>query len=492
MYCKGKGVSMKLTGANQLRQKQSVVITAQLQQAISLLTMTNIELGAYLETQSEENPFLDCEAVSETVTEAPALVEKIDMAKGEIAADGPIRDSDYDNQFETGSMDVGRGTKMGPRDDDSFDPLSLLAADEPSMYAYVSAQMLQLGLTPKDRIIAQMLIETLEPSGWLGQTVEDIAARLMVDEMQVERVLIRLQEIEPAGLFARNLRECLRLQARDRGILRADFVIMLDHLTLLAEGDLKRLRKLTNATPERLSEMLRQLRALDPKPGTRFSDRSNPIQPPDLIVRRSFDGWLVELNHSTLPAVRVRKGYAKQMMAAGRRDLPANNFIAERVASARWLDRAIAQRNDTILRVGVAIVRQQEEFFERGVAFLKPLILRDVAVDIAMHESTVSRVTANLMIATPQGTFRLKDFFSVGISSDGHEDGEAASAIRYKLKKMIDAEAIENPLSDDALVKILGQDGIRIARRTVAKYREKLNIPSSFERKRLATLSGVI
>ena len=333
---------MKLTGANQLRQKQSVVITAQLQQAISLLTMTNIELGAYLETQSEENPFLDCEAVSETVTEAPALVEKIDMAKGEIAADGPIRDSDYDNQFETGSMDVGRGTKMGPRDDDSFDPLSLLAADEPSMYAYVSAQMLQLGLTPKDRVIAQMLIETLEPSGWLGQTVEDIAARLMVDEMQVERVLIRLQDIEPAGLFARNLRECLRLQARDRGILRADFIVMLDNLALLAEGDLKRLRKLTNATPERLSEMLRQLRALDPKPGTRFSDRSNPIQPPDLIVRRSFDGWLVELNHSTLPAVRVRKGYAKQMMAAGHRDLLANNFIAERVASARWLDRAIA------------------------------------------------------------------------------------------------------------------------------------------------------
>ena len=483
---------MKLTGVNQLRQKQSVVITAQLQQAISLLTMTNIELGAFLESQSEENPFLDCEPTTEKLIEPTAPIEKIDMAKGEIAADGPIRDSDYDNQFETGTMDVGRGTNMGPRDDENFDPLSLLAAEELSLYAHVTAEMLQLGLTPKERMIAQMLIEALEPSGWLGQTVEDIAARLMVDEMQVERVLIRLQEIEPAGLFARNLRECLRLQARDRGILKADFILMLDNLTILAEGDLKRLRKITNVTPERMSEMLRHLRALDPKPGTRFSEKSNPIQPPDLIVRRSSDGWLVELNNSTLPAIRVRKGYAKQMMAAGRRDAPTHSFIAERIASARWLDRAIAQRNDTTLRIGVAIVRQQKEFFENGVAFLKPLILRDVAEDILMHESTVSRVTANLMIATPQGTFRLKDFFSAAISSDGNEDGEAASAIRYKLKKLIESEAAENPLSDDALVKILGRDGIRIARRTVAKYREKLSIPSSFERKRHAALSGAI
>ena len=483
---------MKLTGSNQLRQKQSVVITAQLQQAISLLTMTNIELGAYLESQSEENPFLDCEAPTETVTEAPAAIEKIDMAKGEIEADGPIRDSDYDNQFETGSMDVGRGTKMGPRDDEGFDPLSLQAADDPSLYAHVTAEMFKLGLEAKDRLIAQMLIEAMEPSGWLGQTVDDIATGLMVDEMQVERVLIRLQEIEPAGLFARNLRECLRLQARDRGILRTDFIVMLDNLALLAEGDLKRLRKLTNATPERMSEMLRQLRALDPKPGTRFAGKSDPIQPPDLIVRRSADGWLVELNHSTLPAIRVRKGYAKQMLAAGKKDASTANFVAERISSARWLDRAIAQRNETTLRVGVAIVRQQEEFFERGVAFLKPLILRDVAEDILMHESTVSRVTANLMIATPQGTFRLKDFFSAAISADGNEDGEAASAIRYKLKKMIDGEAAENPLSDDALVKIMGGDGIRIARRTVAKYREKLGIPSSFERKRHAALSGMI
>ena len=488
----GTGVSMKLTGANQLRQKQSVVITAQLQQAISLLTMTNIELGAYLESQSEENPFLDCEPAAETLTELPAAVEKIDMAKGEIAADGPIRDSDYDNQFETGAMDVGRGTKLGPRDDENFDPLSLLAADAPSLYAHVTAEMLQLGLTDKDRIIAHMLIETLEPSGWLGQTVATIAARLMVDEKQIERVLIRLQEIEPAGLFARNLRECLWLQARDRGILKPDFSVMLDNLSILAEGDLKKLRKLTHATPERLSEMLRQLRALDPKPGAGFSETSNPIQPPDLIVRRSSDGWLVELNQSTLPAIRVRKGYAKQMLAAGKRDTPTHNFVAERISSARWLDRAIAQRNDTTLRVGVAIVRQQQDFFERGVAFLKPLILRDVAEEILMHESTVSRVTANLMMATPQGTFRLKDFFSAAISSDGNEDGEAASAIRYKLKKMIDGEAVENPLSDDALVKILGRDGIRIARRTVAKYREKLSIPSSFERKRHAALSGVI
>ena len=301
-----------------------------------------------------------------------------------------------------------------------------------------------------------------------------------------------MQEIEPAGLFARDLRDCLRLQAKDRGLLTADFALLLDNLPLLASGELKRLRKLADVTPDRMSEMLRQLRALDPKPGSRFVGRPDPVQPPDLVVTRTRDGWKVELNHSTLPAVRVRKGYAKEMMQIGKRDVPAASFISERVASARWLHRAIAQRNETTLRVGTAIVRQQQEFLERGVAFLRPLVLRDVAEDISMHESTVSRVTANLMMATPQGTFRLKDFFSAAIAADGNDDGEAAAAIRHKLKKLIEGEAAENPLSDDTLVKILGGTGIRIARRTVAKYREKLNIPSSFERKRQAALSGAL
>jgi RNA polymerase sigma-54 factor len=468
------------------------VITAQLQQAISLLTMTNIELSAYLESQAEENPFLDCEPAVEATTDLPAVVEPIDMTKGEVAADGPIRDSDYDNQFETGVIEVGRGTKMGPRDDDGFDPLSLQATEDPSLYAHLTAEMLKIDFSAKDQLIAQRLIDAVELSGWLGQAVGEIAASLMVADTCVEKVLLRLQEIEPAGLFARDLRECLRLQAKDRGILSADFRVLLDNLTLLAEGDLKRIRKLANVTPERMSEMLRQLRALDPKPGTQFAGRSDPIQPPDLIVTRTPDGWKVELNHSTLPAIRVRKGYAKQMMQTGRRDLPSANFITERIASARWLDRAIAQRNDTTIRVGAAIVHQQQDFFERGVAFLKPLVLRDVADAISMHESTISRVTANLMMATPQGTFRLKDFFSAAITMDGNDEGEAATAIRHKLKKLIDSEASESPLSDDTLVKILGGTGIRIARRTVAKYREKLNIPSSFERKRQAALSGII
>ncbi len=483
---------MKLAGAQQLRQKQSVVITAQLQQAISLLTMTNIELSTYLQTQSEENPFLDCDPAAETIAAPVETADKIDMAKGEIAADGPIRDSDFDNQFETGVIDVGRGARPGPGDDDGFDVLGLQATEEPSLYAHALAEMQKMGLPPQDRIIAHKLIEALEPSGWLGQTLDEIAAALMVPQARVEAVLGQLQEIEPAGLFARDLRDCLRLQAKDRGLLTADFGLLLDNLPLLASGELKRLRKLADVTPDRMSEMLRQLRALDPKPGSRFVGRPDPVQPPDLVVTRTRDGWKVELNHSTLPAVRVRKGYAKEMMQIGKRDVPAASFISERVASARWLHRAIAQRNETTLRVGTAIVRQQQEFLERGVAFLRPLVLRDVAEDISMHESTVSRVTANLMMATPQGTFRLKDFFSAAIAADGNDDGEAAAAIRHKLKKLIEGEAAENPLSDDTLVKILGGTGIRIARRTVAKYREKLNIPSSFERKRQAALSGAL
>lgn len=485
---------MKLSGSHQLRQKQSVVITAQLQQAIRLLTMTNVELGAFIESESEENPFLDCETTGETDAASdnkPAEADA-DVANGEMVSDGPIKDADYDNQFETGTIEVGRGTRTAGGGDD-FDPLSLRATETPSLYAHASIEMYKLDLAPNEKMIANALIEALEPSGWLGLSVEDIAETLLVDEMEVEKVLIKLQGIEPAGLFARGLAECLRLQARDRDLLHPDFAALLDNLSLLASGDLPRLRKMLGVAQERLSEMLRLLRSLDPKPGTRFTGTPEPIQPPDLIVRQNAQGWSVELNRSTLPAVRVHKGYAKSMISkTGKKDETAREFITERVSTARWLNRAIAQRNETTLKIGAEIVRQQQAFFEHGVAYLRPLVLRDVAEAIGMHESTVSRVTANLMMVTPQGTFRLKDFFSASIASDSSDDGEAASAIRYKLKKLIDSEPAKAPFSDDTLVKMLGDDGIRIARRTVAKYRDQLKIPSSFQRKRQAALSGLI
>lgn len=486
---------MQFFPAQQLRQKQSLVITAQLQQAIRLLTLTNVELSDFVEEQCAENPFLESEAAPEGAGEPTAeptardTAPELDFAQGKMAADGPITDTAFDNQFETGRLDLGR-TKAQTSSD--FDALSLVSADEGlSLYAHACAEAERLFAEPMDRMIALALIDALEPSGRLGQSVEEIAAFVMVDVGRVLVVLAALQQIEPAGLFARDLSECLRLQAREKNLLTQDFAILLDNLELLGSGNLKALGKLCKASPERLNEMLRTLRSLDPKPGTRFDFRADPIQPPDLIVQRRPDGWSVELNRSTLPAVRIREAYAKEVVQSGRGD-NLKSFVSERVSEARWLDRAIAQRNETALKIGAEIVRLQIGFFEKGLAHLKPLVLRDIADAIGMHESTISRVTASLMMATPQGTFRLKAFFSSALSHDTNSDGEAASAIKYKLKKLIESEPADAPYSDDTIVRIMGKEGVRLARRTVAKYREMESIPSSFQRKRNALLTGRI
>ena len=416
----------------------------------------------------------------------------MDFANGTIYSDTPITEAALDNQFETGNLDLGRSGATGPASDTDFDALSLVASDDgQSLYAHACAEAERIFTDTTDRMIALALIDALEPSGWLGQSVDDIAALTMVNVDRVETVLAHLQQIEPAGLFARDLSDCLRLQARERDLLTSDFAILLDNLPMLGAGNVKGLARLCKATPERMAEMLRLLRSLDPKPGARFSGKAEPILPPDLIVRRIQDGWSVELNRSTLPAVKVLQGYAKQMVA-GKKDETLRSFVSERVSEARWLDRAIAQRNETALKVGTEILRQQIGFFEKGPIGLKPMVLRDIAEAIGMHESTISRVTNSLMIATPRGTYRLKAFFSSSITNDADSDGEAASAIKFKLRKLVAAELPAQPLSDDAIVQILARDGIRLARRTVAKYREMEGIASSFQRKRTAVLSGHI
>ena len=488
--------------AQQLQRKQSLVITTQMQQAIRLLTMSNIELRGFLDQQTEENPFLEVgggttedapvAAPSDSAPEGAADGAALDFADGKMQDDGPISDAALDNQFETGQIDLGRSGASAPAGDGDFDALSLLAADEDrSLYAHVCDEAERLFTDPTDKMIALALIDALEPSGWLGQDLADIAGYTLVPLERVEQVLSQLQQIEPAGLFARDLGDCLRLQARERDMLSADFEILLDNLALLGAGNVKGLARRCKATPERMAEMLQLLRSLDPKPGARFTGRAEPILPPDLIVRRLPDGWSVELNRSTLPAVKVRQTYAKQIVA-GKKDETLRSFVSERVSEARWLDRAIAQRNDTALKVGTEILRQQIGFFEKGPVALKPMVLRDIAEAIGMHESTISRVTNSLMMATPRGTFRLKAFFSSSISNDADSDGEAASAIRFKLRKLVAAEAPAQPLSDDAIVQILAKDGIRLARRTVAKYRDMEGIASSFQRKRTAVLTGRI
>jgi RNA polymerase sigma-54 factor len=286
------------------------------------------------------------------------------------------------------------------------------------------------------------------------------------------------------------LAECLRLQAAERGLLTPRFAAILENLKLLAQADLKGLARACNCKLDDLKTDLRALRALNPKPGAMFETFIPPQRPPDLIVTQSEDGWNVDLNRSTLPRVVVRADEAQAVTERNAEKTSA--YVGERLSVARWLARAVEHRNQTILKVGAEVVRRQKAFLEGGAAHLRPMILREVADAIGVHESTVSRVTSGMLVATPQGTFSLKSFFSAALGGSEGEEAGSAAAVRHRIKQLVQAEAAEDPLSDEAIAKIVSAEGVVLARRTVAKYRDMLGIPSSSERRRRAILNGQI
>lgn len=450
---------MQLFTSQTIGQRQSVVVTAQLQQAIQLLQMGNTDLASFIESQAEENPFLELGARG---------------AQGQSA--GPARDLTLPSQMRAQEND--------------WDRLGQLAADPgPSLYAHAAAEVARLGLSPRESMMAEAFLDALEPSGWLGQPLSAIADRLFVTEDVAEALLLRLQKVEPAGLFARNLAECLALQARDQGLLTPAFAALLDNLPMLAQADLRGLCRVCGVAMDDLKAMLRQLRGFNPKPGATFDATPMPQRAPDLLVTRGPDGWRIDLNRSTLPTVVVREGEARRLAL---RRIEANAYVSERLSVARWLSRAVEHRNQTTLKVGAEVVRRQTEFLEHGPARLRPMVLREVADAIGVHESTVSRVCSGILIATPQGTFPLKSFFSAALASRDGDTGEAgsAAAMRHRIQKLIAAENPAEPLSDDAIAGIIGkEDGIQLARRTVAKYRDQLRIPSSVDRRRRAAVA---
>jgi len=489
---------MKFTASQTVSQKQSIVITAQLQQAIKLLQMNNFELGQFLEEQSIDNPFLDVESATlhesastkEYDTPVAASVTPTDIKVGEAAEDTPLNNEALENTFESSLLDLGNKTSSGMAHQDWDMIASTVEERKPSLYAYVCGEIDQLLVEPKERMIGYALAEAIEPSGWLGQPVEEIALMLRVSEALVCQVLIKLQTLEPAGLFARSLSECLLLQARAQDNDTTDFERLLAHLPMLAKGDMKALKKASGLSLERLRTLISLLRSFNPKPGSVFEGAAEPIRAPDLIVQASADGWKVDLNRSTMPSIHVNRALAKAALKSLRND-DDKKFTTERVADANWLRRAIEQRNSTTLAIGAEIVRRQQAFLEQGIGALRPLVLRDVAEAIDVHESTVSRVTSGLMMATPQGTFRLKALFSVGLQGNGDDGVEAASAIKYKIKKLIETEPPSAPYSDDKIVDFMAKEGVKLARRTVAKYRDMQSIPSSFQRRRAASVAGL-
>jgi len=460
---------MRLFAAQQIGQRQSVVITAQLQQAIHLLRMTNAELAEYIENQSEENPFLE-------LGKTPGD----DASRTEARLERNLRD--------TRNLDFPSRSGQGGQDFDLI--ASVVAAPKPSLYAHVTDSIEVMFADASDRVLAAAFLDALEPSGWLGESVEDIAEQSQVSLSDAEIMLGKLQKIEPAGLFARGLAECLELQARERGLLTPAFNSLLNNLPKLAAGKLRDLARACGCSTDELQDMMTLLRSLNPKPGAEFESASAPIRAPDLLVRRGDDGsWIVDFNRSTLASVIIRNEDAKRL---GKGKGEASKYVTERVSQARYLERAVHHRNETTLRVGAEVMRRQHAFLEQGPSQIVPMVLREVADELDVHESTVSRVTAGLLIETPIGTFPLKLFFSAALSASDPEQAGSAASVRHWVQKIVQNEPADAPYSDDTIAQMVSDKGVQLARRTVAKYRDILKIPSSFQRRRRNKILGLV
>ncbi|MDX2289217.1 MAG: RNA polymerase factor sigma-54 [Hyphomicrobiaceae bacterium] len=497
---------MALTAKLEFRQSQQLVMTPQLQQAIKLLQLSNMELVEYVETELERNPLLERDTSGDgpiarddpraEVDVSPAAAEVTDWLEiGKATADPAATfDTEVENVFpDTSASDLGpdltggswAGLRTrGPNASDDDVNLEAFLSSETSLKDHLAAQLPHVLTSPAERLIGHYLIDTVDDAGYLGADLADVAEKLAAPRELVDRVLATLQTLEPAGILARTLSECLALQLKEQNRYDPQIARLLDNLPLLAAHDLTRLKKAVGVDMDELAEMIAEIKELNPKPGLQFGSVQVQSVVPDVLVRLASDGsFIVELNSDTLPRVLVNRTYfarvSKTAQNPGDRD-----YLSECLQTANWLAKSLDQRARTILKVAEEIVRQQDGFFTYGVEHLRPLNLKTVAEAISMHESTVSRVTSNKYMATPRGIFELKYFFTSSIASS--EDGEAHSSekVRHRIKQLIDGEKASCVLSDDRLVEMLRAEGIDIARWTVAKYREALRIPSSVQRRR--------
>ncbi|MBP0446268.1 RNA polymerase factor sigma-54 [Roseomonas sp. SSH11] len=469
------------------RQTQQLVMTPQLRQAIKLLQSSNMEVTAFVEEELERNPLLERE---ESSAPAPAATVEPDCFEAASSATMPAEnaaptEADWSGQYESGeALYPSRGGRADAWDEDGRS-LEEIAGERPRSLRELLAEQVSLAFgDARERLIAGQMIALLDPAGRLTVPDAAFAAALGCDEALVTSIRRRMQRFEPTGLFCADLRECLAVQLAELNRLDPAMEALLDNLHLLARRDMAGLLRVCGVDAEDLAEMVAEIRRLNPKPGALADAEPAPMVVPDVLMRRLPDGtWQLELNPETLPRVLVNRGFHATAQT-GTRNKEDKAFLAEKLQAANWLVRSLEQRANTILRVAAEIVRRQEGFFRHGVGHLRPLILRDVADELGMHESTVSRVTANKYIATPRGTLELKYFFTTAIAGMRGGESFSAEAIRHRIRDMVDAETAEDILSDDAIVERLRAEGVDIARRTVAKYRDALRIPSSVQRKR--------
>jgi RNA polymerase sigma-54 factor len=483
-----------------LRQSQSLVMTPQLQQAIKLLALSNLEVEAFIGEELEKDPLLevggeeraeasepepDPEEWDGAAGDAPEPVTADRLVEhGDAVADAPL---DVDLSAETfhhdgpgDSLPSGSGGSEDGIDFDSF------AGADLSLQEHLIAQAGE-ALSGADQLIAAQIIGQIDEAGYLTGDLEEIAERLGVPLTDVERVLRVVHSFDPTGVGARSLAECLALQAKEANRYDPCMQRLLANLDLVAAGRLKDLKRICQVDDEDLADMVRELRAYDPKPGLRFGGARVEAVVPDILIAKRPIGWSVEINAATLPRLLVNRRYYAEL-SSGPQNKTSRAWLADCLASANWLVKALDQRQRTIIKVASEIVRQQEPFFLKGVEHLKPLTLRQVAEAIGMHESTISRVTSNKYLSCARGLFELKYFFTSGIQSADGGEAVSAEAVKSAIKALIAAEAADAILSDDTLVDLLRAKGFDIARRTVAKYREAMGIGSSVQRRRQKAL----
>lgn len=513
---------MALSQRLEFRQTQALVMTPQLMQAIKLLQLSSLDLAAYVEGELESNPLLerasddDGPSTERDAADSPGDGgDSDDSGEGDESNEAGDGLSDWMGEdFETsrGAMERSLGTELenvfpdeageqrapaevsppaysewagvgagGAAEDYN---LEAFVSAEPTLADHLAAQMALAISDPAHRMIGQYLIDMVDEAGYVAGDLDTVADKLGAPPGEVEAVLATLQTFDPPGVCARNLTECLALQLKDRDRFDPAMQALVAHLDLLARRDFSALRRLCGVNEEDLVDMVGEIRNLNPKPGTAFG--STVVQPivPDVFVRAAPDGtWQVELNSDTLPKVLINQRYHAQVSKGTHSD-GDKRYLADCLQTATWLVRALDQRAKTILKVSSEIVRQQDAFFSKGVQQLRPLNLKTVADAIGMHESTVSRVTANKYMATSRGIFELKYFFTSSIASADGGDAHSAEAVRHRIRQLIDTETAAEVLSDDVIVDRLRAAGIDIARRTVAKYREAMRIPSSVQRRR--------
>jgi RNA polymerase sigma-54 factor len=526
---------MALTQRLEFRQSQSLVMTPQLMQAIKLLQLSNLDLATFVEEELERNPLLEREAETGNVAEADGTISTAadhgDFSSdfsgedGQSGEDGgesfgaPVTDgagsaedwinrdlgtrTEMEQTFDSGldnvfseepaeaaaraALDAAPTTYTewggGASNDDDYN-LEAFVAAEATLGGHLAEQLAVALPVPAQRMIGQYLIDLVDEAGYLPSDLGQAAERLGAEQSDVDAVVAVLQTFDPPGICARNLSECLAIQLRDRNRYDPAMQALVEHLDVLAKRDVQQLQKICGVDNDDLIDMIAEIRRLDPKPGLKFGAAKVQTVVPDVYVRPGPDGgWLLELNSDTLPRVLVNQTYYTELSKTIRK-ADDKSYFSDCLQNATWLVRALDQRARTILKVATEIVRQQDGFFTHGVAFLRPLNLKVVADAIQMHESTVSRVTANKYMATNRGNFELKYFFTASIAAADGGEAHSAEAVRHRIKLLIDAESPTAILSDDTIVEQLRADGVDIARRTVAKYRETMRIPSSVQRRR--------